>query len=160
MKKVGSFILVMIMLLTCVPYHANASSGYLGYGIVLCRWLSIRATQVDNSNQRLARAARGETLELLEKSGDWYKVRYGTTVGYALAKYIAVNPDTVYAPKLTQVYCYPSYSAKCIAELDKETLLKVIDEYWSDNTMWYCVYISGSDRNECGFVPKSDCYFK
>ena len=160
MKRTIPLFLLIMAFLSCVTLAANASNyNYLGQGFVVCGLLSIREKPVDNSGEYLTKVERGETLELLEKYGEWYKVRYKTFVGYALAKYIATNTFTVYAPQYTLLYSYPSGDAKCIAELGEKTRLIVIEEYMNGNVAWYCVYRDRGECKEFGFVRQEDCYW-
>lgn len=44
-------------------------------------------------SKALQTLSRGDTMDILSKSGDWYKVRYGKYTGYVMSKYVTVTGE-------------------------------------------------------------------
>ncbi len=44
-------------------------------------------------SKALQTLSRGDTMDVLSKSGSWYKVRYGKYTGYVMAKYVTVSGE-------------------------------------------------------------------
>ena len=75
---------VMLMLITCVAYADTA--------VVTATSLYLR-TEPDSDSASLKLLRNGAKLEVLGKSGDWYKVSYsnGKYIGYVFEDYVTVT---------------------------------------------------------------------
>ena len=61
----------------------------LGVGTVTASSLNVRSG-ASTSASIIGSLTKGTTVTLLEKSGDWYKIKYGSTTGWVSASYISV----------------------------------------------------------------------
>lgn len=53
--------------------------------------------EADKESSALQTVPEGEEVDILGKSGDWYKVRYGNFTGYMMKKYVTQSPSTAVA---------------------------------------------------------------
>lgn len=53
--------------------------------------------EADKESSALQTVPEGEEVDILGKSGDWYKVRYGNFTGYMMKKYVTQSPSAAAA---------------------------------------------------------------
>lgn len=53
--------------------------------------------EADKEPVRCKPVPEGEEVDILGKSGDWYKVRYGNFTGYMMKKYVTQSPSAAVA---------------------------------------------------------------
>lgn len=53
--------------------------------------------EADKESSALQTVPEGEEVDILGKSGDWYKVRYGNFTGYMMKKYVTQSPSAAVA---------------------------------------------------------------
>ena len=89
-------------------------------------------------SQSLGCCANGTTVSVLGVSGSWYKILYGTTVGYILSDYIALTPAANAA--------VPSSDAKLLGETQAQAAaVTAAGQKVVDDAMKYlgCPYVYG-----------------
>lgn len=78
-------------------------------------------------------------IEVLEKSGDWYKVKYNTYEGYVYAKYVKVeeepeqisgevvpqNSETINIVTDIKIYIIPSITSQIIGSVNKDSKITI-----------------------------------
>lgn len=60
--------------------------------------------------KRIVTIPRGKTVEYVGKSGTWYKVKYGSKVGYVSSKYLKTSGSTTTKKVASKVVNYPAPS--------------------------------------------------
>ena len=114
----------------------QGDSRFLGFGnalgIVLCETLSLRESPNTAANV-LATLPYGASIEVLDDSGQWFRVRcYGTNNvsydGWVNGDYVIKNPSYYTTTQETPAYAYASSSAKRVGLIDAGVLLPIIAE--------------------------------
>lgn len=93
MRRALCLALSLAVTLGCMlaPQAASAeSTGVTNAKVVLRK-------EADKESKALQTVPEGEEVELLGKSGDWYKVRYGNFTGYMMKKYVSESPSAAAA---------------------------------------------------------------
>ena len=75
-----------LLLAVALPLLAMAEAT----GTVKTDSLVLRKSNSKES-KALQTLSKGDTMEVLSKSGSWYKVRYGKYTGYVMKKYVTVS---------------------------------------------------------------------
>lgn len=70
-----------------------ASQTITGYGYCTASTLRVRP-EPNTSCEPIGGLARGEKVTILGKSGDWYRIQFGSTEAYVSAQYISKTPPT------------------------------------------------------------------
>lgn len=79
------FIALMIWMLLVI-------NSYAGTATINTEGARIRR-EPNTSSDVLTIAYNGETVEIIEKSGDWYKIKYGESIGYIREDLLSINED-------------------------------------------------------------------
>ena len=85
--------LALVVALSCMmlPQAAMAAdTGVTNAKVVLRK-------EADKESSALQTVPEGEEVDILGKSGDWYKVRYGNYTGYMMKKYVTQSPSAAAA---------------------------------------------------------------
>lgn len=76
----------------------GSKGGILGTGVVNATSLNVRATPSLDA-AKVAGLLKGETVTLLEKKGDWYKIKTSKNItGWVLGKYLTVSAKNAKTP--------------------------------------------------------------
>lgn len=89
LKKVICIVVVVMMTLIVYVTSVRATTTLK----VTADTLNLRE-KASTSSDILTLLSKGETCELIEESGDWYKVQYKTYTGYVSKEYVKENEDT------------------------------------------------------------------
>lgn len=135
------------MLAGCFVLSASATD--VGIGTVKGDGLRLRS-DAGIEYDVLASASEGDTVFVLEELGSWYKVDYGTQVGYMSAAYVDVvtdvEADLGYAMVTTQgdalnVRGWASAEAGVVTKLQNGTVVQVTGFF----NGWYKVTYNGAE---------------
>lgn len=80
----------VVLLLTTLVLTFAAATALATDGTVNTKSLILRKT-ASKSGKALQTLDKNDRVEIIEVSGDWYKVRYGKYTGYVMAKYVKVK---------------------------------------------------------------------
>lgn len=72
-------------LMLCIPLISLAAEGTVNTSSLILR------KSPTKSSRALQTLDRGDSLEIISQSGDWYKVTYGRYTGYVMKKYVKVS---------------------------------------------------------------------
>lgn len=90
MKKVTKIkISLIISLFAILLFNVKA---FAATGIVTEITVNVREKASTNS-KRIMYVTQDDKVEILEKSGEWYKIKYKNKTGYVYAKYVKVKDD-------------------------------------------------------------------
>ena len=93
MRRALCAMLALVVALSCMmlPQAAMAAdTGVTNAKVVLRK-------EADKESSALQTVPEGEEVDILGKSGDWYKVRYGNFTGYMMKKYVTQSPSAAAA---------------------------------------------------------------
>lgn len=93
MRRALCAVLALAVALSCMmlPQAAMAAdTGVTNAKVVLRK-------EADKESSALQTVPEGEEVDILGKSGDWYKVRYGNYTGYMMKKYVTQSPSAAAA---------------------------------------------------------------
>ena len=93
MRRALCAMLALVVALSCMmlPQAAMAAdTGVTNAKVVLRK-------EADKESSALQTVPEGEEVDILGKSGDWYKVRYGNYTGYMMKKYVTQSPSAAAA---------------------------------------------------------------
>ena len=116
------------------------ATGTLGTGVINSTAVNVRKDPTTES-QALGQLARGELVQLLEKRGDWYRVKTGKIEGWVAGFLITVqggtaDPRIYYVNQnLVNLRSAPNLNAQVLAQLTRNTPLTVSNQ----NGDWYQV---------------------
>lgn len=92
-KRLFSFLLVLVLLISAVPFTAQAK-GTILYGIGFTTGSDLRLRQQPSTSAKiLAVAPKNEVVVVIDKTGDWYHVIYNMTEGYMHSNYVSVQTN-------------------------------------------------------------------
>ncbi|MDD3212677.1 MAG: peptidoglycan-binding protein [Eubacteriales bacterium] len=90
-SRLAALALVVSFFISCLPAVAMAeSTGTVTARVVLRK-------SADQDSKALQTLPEGDEVDVLDVSGSWYKVRYGSFSGYVMKKYISVSESSVVA---------------------------------------------------------------
>lgn len=89
LKRLMAIVLLVMLALPLFPAHAD-EMGTLTAKVVLRK-------SADKDSKALQTLPKGDEVVLLNTSGDWYKVNYGSYTGYVMKKYVKVSKNSVVA---------------------------------------------------------------
>lgn len=84
LKRAAAWLLLCVMLLT-LPLEALAATGKVNTSSLKLRQKASTSAKV------LQTLDKGDNLNVLSATGDWYKVTYGRYTGYVMKKYVKVT---------------------------------------------------------------------
>ena len=91
MKIIKKIILVFVLMIACMFTCVNTTNATTV--TVNTSFLKMRQ-EASTSSEVVAMLSEGIECELIEESGDWYKVTYKSYTGYVSKEYVIVNDDT------------------------------------------------------------------
>lgn len=140
-------LLFIISLLVSLAFAASAAETAFAIGTVNSRGGLRLREEPNNSSAILDTAHDGDTVVILSRNGDWYKVNYNLTVGYMLADYLTVKEHKSVelgsaAVDAAQVNLYQgaSTSTSAMRQLTSGEKVSVI----GFSTGWYKVRVDGA----------------
>ncbi len=97
------------------------------------------------NGERVSSVPRWGELEILERGGEWHKVRYQGATGYSAAKYISIIGEKVYVAQCTgngvRVRSKPDFGDNVIRILDKGNLFNVLGV----SGIWTHIVVEGNE---------------
>ena len=84
LKRAAARLLLMVMLLT-LPLESLAATGKVNTSSLKLRQKASTSAKV------LQTLDKGDALDVISATGDWYKVKYGKYTGYVMKKYVKVS---------------------------------------------------------------------
>ena len=75
------------------PSTPPSNNTVIGRATVTASSLNVRSG-AGTSNKKIGSLAKGKQVELLEKTGSWYKIKYGNGTGYVDGKYLKLTSDS------------------------------------------------------------------
>ena len=93
LRQILCAVLALTVVLGCtmLPQTALAADAGVTNAKVVLR------KEADKESSALQTVPEGEEVDILGKSGDWYKVRYGNFTGYMMKKYVTQSPSAAAA---------------------------------------------------------------
>lgn len=95
---------------------------YAATGVVKTNGQALRLReQANTSSNIIEQVQTGTSVEILEKSGDWYKIKYNEKTGYAYAEYIVENETTNEGPKASgeiNLYIMPLITSSVVNKIN------------------------------------------
>ena len=88
MKKIKKFSIIFILVIAMLAVNSVATTGTVNApnGLIL-------REEASKSGGIITTASDKSQVEIIEKSGEWYKVRYGSYEGYLFAEYVTVKEE-------------------------------------------------------------------
>ena len=83
-KKVLFILLLLLFIFTIKSFALT--------GVITDITVNVREKPTTESN-RIMFVTEDDVVEVLEKDGDWYKIKFKNTVGYVFSKYIKVDEE-------------------------------------------------------------------
>ncbi len=91
-KRLLCALAALLFFVTSYPVIARAADTGTATSDVILR------TKASSSSVPLATVGKGREVNLIEKQGEWYKVKTGSLTGYVMAKYIKENKESSSSP--------------------------------------------------------------
>ena len=88
-NRIASLCLAMTIALSSVPFVAQAAT----YGTVTASNVNLRKTN-STSSASLGKLSKDLKVEVLAKSGDWYKIKANGKTGYIMKSYVKLTSST------------------------------------------------------------------
>ena len=88
MKKIKKFSIIFILVIAMLAVNSVATTGTVNApnGLIL-------REEASKSGGIITTVSDKSQVEIIEKSGEWYKVRYGSYEGYLFAEYVTVKEE-------------------------------------------------------------------
>lgn len=133
MKKLSKTISMLMCLLVCAFMLANtAFAAGVMTGTVTGATVNYRQT-ASQSGKKLGALAKGTSIIVYGKTGDWYKISINGKTAYMSARYVTVKTTAsanlgagIVSGSVVNMRKGPSTSAACVAKLHKNTVLKIV----------------------------------
>ena len=88
MKKIKKFSIIFILVIAMLAVNSVATTGTVNApnGLIL-------REEASKSGGIITTVSDKSQVEIIEKSGEWYKVKYGSYEGYLFAEYVTVKEE-------------------------------------------------------------------
>ncbi len=95
-KRLAALLLMLVLLLSCFTWPANAAKSYTG---TMNKSRVVLRSRASSSYQILTRIDKGEKVKVYELKGNYYKIKYKGKTGYVLSKYVNLSSSAKAALK-------------------------------------------------------------